>query len=107
MLEKTFLSENNSKGPTVENPAQPTERTSIEIPYEGVSEQPTRITEPINIEILYESTQSPVPSAVPKKRHYKTAEDWAQLIGKREGGRSFSRSQSSQTNADYLDKEIW
>jgi hypothetical protein len=32
--ENTFPSENNSKNPTAENPAQPTERTSIEIPHE-------------------------------------------------------------------------
>jgi hypothetical protein len=58
------------------------------------------------MEIPHESTQSPVLPTVPKKRHYKTAEDWAQLVGKREGGRSLSRSQSSQTNADHSDKEI-
>jgi hypothetical protein len=32
--ENIFLSENNSKDPIVENPAQPTERTSIEILHE-------------------------------------------------------------------------
>jgi hypothetical protein len=47
--------------------------------------------------------RSPITPAAPKKRHHKTAEDWAQLIGKREGGRSFCRSQSSQTNSDHSD----
>jgi hypothetical protein len=58
------------------------------------------------MEIPHESTQSPVLPAILKNQHYKIAEDWAQLVGKREGGRSFSRSQSSQTNADHSDKEI-
>jgi transposase InsO family protein len=92
--ENTYPSENNSEDPAAENPAQPTEKTSIEILHERIPEHPTRITEPVNIKIPYESTQSPVLPAVPKKRHYKTAEDWAQLVWKREGGRSFSRSRS-------------
>jgi hypothetical protein len=42
--ENTFPLENNSKDPTVKNPAQPTERTSIKIPHEQIPEYPLRIT---------------------------------------------------------------
>jgi hypothetical protein len=39
--ENTFPSENYSKDPIAENPAEPTKRTSIEIPHERIPEYPT------------------------------------------------------------------
>jgi hypothetical protein len=40
MPENQFLSENNFQDPIVENPAQPTEWTSVEIPHEPIPENP-------------------------------------------------------------------
>jgi hypothetical protein len=67
MPEKPFLSENNFTDPTVENPTQPTERTSVEIPHTPIPENPMQTNEPTIIEIPYESTQLPVTPAAPKK----------------------------------------
>jgi hypothetical protein len=54
--ENIFPSENNSKHPTDENPAQQAERTSIEILHERIPKHPMRITEPVNMDIPHEST---------------------------------------------------